>query len=212
MFDLLAELIDTERARPTDTPLGRLVKLEKEGEKISTAELVSLVGLMYMAGFGTTMRTLGNAVVAFIRNPDQAAALRADPSRTRAATEEILRYDPPVMTVGYFVGDGAVAGDRPLAPGTQCTVVLGASNQDPTVFDRPAAFDITAARTDPPLSFGYGTHFCLGSNLTKLEVDVVVSELVRRFPRMELAEKPQRKPSFRSREFVRVPVVLEPGG
>ncbi len=213
MFAYIGELIEAERAHPGDYPLGRLIKLEQEGEKISSAELISLAALMYSAGFGTTHRTIGNGFVSLLQHPEQAAALANDPSLARASTDEVLRYDATVMTVGYFVGadEGEAAGRR-LAPGTKCTVLLGAANHDPTMFDRPEVFDIMAPRRHGSMTFGYGTHYCLGVNLSKLETDVVLGETFRRYPRMQLTETPVRKPSFRVREFVSVMAVLEPGG
>ena len=70
--------------------------------------------------------------------------------------------------------------------------------------------DVTRPRSDGPLSFGYGTHYCIGASLARLEGDVVYSEMLRRYPLMELAGEPVRQDTFRARAFSEIPVVLEP--
>lgn len=209
MYDYVEGLIDAERSRSADTPVGRLVRQQQDGE-ISRAELVSLVATVYSAGFGTTVRMLGNGMVALLRRPDQAAWLRQNPHLVRRVTDELLRYDTPVMTVAYYAGGRAVLAGRPLEPGSLCTVVLGAANHDPRVFEEPDVLDVSRRRGDSPLSFGYGTHYCIGASLARLEGDVVHSEMVRRYPRMELAGEPVRQDTFRARAFSEIPVVLEP--
>ena len=212
MFAYIAELIESARGNVDEsTPLGRLVAMEQSGENVSPEELVSLVALMYSAGFGTTVRLLSNALTALMQFPDQAALLRADPARARAATDEAVRINPPVMDVSYLAAEGAEVGGVAIAPGARVTIVLGAANRDPRVFDPPAAFDITAPRKGTqPLSFGFGTHYCLGVALSKLETDVVLTEMVTRFPDMQLVEPPVAVPSFRSREYRSVRAVLAP--
>lgn len=209
MYDYVEALIDAERSGSVDTPVGRLVRQQQDGE-ISRAELVSLVATVYSAGFGTTVRMLGNGMVALLRHPDQAAWLRLNPHLVRQVTDELLRYDTPVMTVAYYAGDQAVLADQPLEPGSLCTVVLGAANHDPRVFEEPNVLDVSRWRGDSPLSFGYGAHYCIGASLARLEGDVVHSEMVRRYPRMELAGEPVRQDTFRARAFSEIPVVLEP--
>ena len=209
MYGYVEDLIDAARSDPRDTPVGRLVRQQQDGE-ISRAELVSLVATVYSAGFGTTVRMLGNGLVALLRNPDQAAWLRRNQPLARRVTDELLRYDTPVMTVAYYADDRAELAGRPLEPGSLCTVILGAANRDPRVFEDPDVLDVTRLRSDGPLSFGYGTHYCIGASLARLEGDVVYSEMLRRYPRMELAGEPVRQYTFRARAFTEIPVVLEP--
>ena len=119
MYDYVEGLIDAERPDPQDTPVGRLVRHEQDGE-ISRVELVSLVATVYSAGFGTTVRMLGNGLVALLRHPGQATWLRQNPQQARQVTDELLRYDTPVMTVAYYAAEGAALGDRRLEPGSLC--------------------------------------------------------------------------------------------
>lgn len=209
MYDYVADLIDAARSGSNDTPVGRLVRHHQDGE-ISRAELVSLVATVYSAWFGTTVRMLGNGLVALLRHPNQAGWLREHPQRVRQVTDELLRYDTPVMTVAYYAGEGATLAGRPLEPGSLCTVILGAANHDPRVFEAPEVLDVSRPRSDSPLSFGYGTHYCIGASLARIEGDVVYSEMLRRHPRMELAGEPVRQDTFRARAFSEIPVVLEP--
>ena len=209
MYDYVEGLINDERSDPRDTPVGRLVRQEQDGE-IGRAELVSLVATVYSAGFGTTVRMLGNGLVGLLRHPDQAAWLRQNPHRARQVTDELLRFDTPVMTVAYYAGEGAALAGRRLEPGSLCTVILGAANHDARVFDAPDVLDVTRPRDDAPLSFGYGTHYCIGASLARLEGDVVYCEMLGRYPRMALAGEPVRQDTFRARAFSEIPVVLEP--
>jgi cytochrome P450 len=114
------------------------------------------------------------------------------------------------MTVSYWAGEGVAIGGVAIDPGTLCTVVLGAANHDHRVFEDPSTFDITRPRASAPLSFGFGAHYCLGAALAKMEADVVLGEMVRRFPRMELASEPRRVPLFRARTFEDLWVRLDP--
>jgi cytochrome P450 len=209
-FAYIARMIEQERPNPQDTPLGRLIRLQQEGEKISGEELVSLVSLMYSAGFGTTVRMLTNGLVLLMRHPEQAAALREHPEWARQATDEILRFDNSVSDVRYVAGDNAEIDGHRIEPGSNVTMILAAANFDPRIFESPTTFDITTKRSSLPLSFGFGLHYCLGVALSKLEGDVVFAEMVRRFPNMRLAEEPQRKASYRNREFNAAMVILEP--
>ena len=212
MHAIIEAMIAEERGDPRDTMVGGLIRMEAEGETISDDEVVSLTTMMHSAGFGTTRRLLGNGLVALLRHPDQARSLRDDPSIARQATDEVLRYDGSVMTVAYLAADGAHVNGTALEPGSLCTIILGAANHDPRVAEAPAIFDVTRQRGTTPLSFGHGGHFCLGAALARMETDVVLGSLLRRFPNMELAEEPQRVPSFRSRSFREVSVILEPRG
>ena len=210
MYEYVADLIENERSDPGDTPVGRLIRLEQHGEQISHSELISLVATVYSAGYGTTVRMLGNGAVALLSNPNQASFLRSNPEHTRRVTDELLRYDTPVMTVGYFADDSATIGDTRLEPGSLCTIIIGAANHDPRAFEAPDMLDVTLQRSESPLSFGFGIHYCLGQALARLEGDIVFSEMTRRFPKMVLAEEPERQDTFRARAFTRIPVVLEP--
>jgi cytochrome P450 len=210
MYEYVADLIESERSNPGDTPVGRLIRLEQGGEEISRSELISLVATVYSAGFGTTVRMLGNGTVALLRSPRNADYLRSNPERARQVTDELLRYDTPVMTVAYFADENAAVGGQQLEPGSLCTIMLGAANRDPTVFDAPDVLNVEVERKFGPLSFGFGSHYCLGHALARLEGDIVFTEMVSRFPRMALAEEPTRQDTFRARAFTRIPVVLEP--
>ena len=209
MYDYVADLIDNARDDPGDAPVGRLIQLEQEGEKISPSELVSLVATVYSAGFGTTVRMLGNGFVALLRHPDQATFLRDNPKQSRQVTDELLRYDTPVMTVAYYAGEGAMIGRQPIDQGSLCTLIIGAANHDARIFAEPEVLDVTRTRDEGPMSFGFGTHYCIGQALARLESDVVYSEMARRFPNMELAGEPIRQDTFRARAFTEIPVLLD---
>jgi 6-deoxyerythronolide B hydroxylase len=211
LLEYVESMLDERRREPKDDLTGRLIALEEQGERISAEELASLVLILYTAGFLTTAHMLGNGLVAFMRDPEQAAALRDDPALARNATDEVLRLHAPSATVGYTAADELEPGELPLKPAAPHTVLLGVANRDPRRFESPFSFDVRPKRDWPHLSFGFGLHFCLGAALARLEGDVVFTEMVRRYPDMQLAEdQPRHIQSFRLNGYERILAVLQP--
>lgn len=187
--DYFRALIAERRRAPGDDLLSALVQAEEAGDRLSEDELLATCILLLVAGHETTVNLLGNAVLALLRHPAQWQALAADPGRAAAAVEETLRYDPPVqLTVRIALADLAVGGATVRA-GQAALCLLGAANRDPLEFGEPDRFDLD--RPDVrPLSFGKGIHFCLGAALARLEGEVALTELARRWQAPVLAEDP----------------------
>jgi cytochrome P450 len=188
---LVRDLIAWKRTHPDDKILTHLIHAEEEGDTLSDDELVAQVLLLFIAGHETTVNLIGNGLLALVRNPGEAARLRADPGLITGAIEELLRYDPPVqMTRRIPVADIEVDGTR-IEGGSFVVAALASANRDPRHFGPDAdRLDITRANASEHLAFGGGPHFCLGASLARMEAQVAIGELVRRFPALDLAAEP----------------------
>ncbi len=188
LIPYLFEIIEDRRRHPGDDLLSALIAVEDDGDNLDAAELISFVVLLYIAGHETTVNLIGNSVNALLRHPDQLAAWHANPEFGSRAVDELLRYDGPVqqtvrvpmVPVQYSSADGPIT----IEPGTVVTTVLGAGNHDPSMFDNPGRLLLDRTNSGRHLAFAAGIHYCLGSNLAKLEAEVAVGSLVRRFPGM----------------------------
>lgn len=209
MQDYFRGLAAARRADPRDDLVSALVAVEDEGTRLDEAEMLSLLGLLFAAGFETTSNLFGNGLLALLDRPDQLALLRDDPTVTATAVEELLRFDSPVQLSGRMAAADTEVEGVLIPAGHVAITLLGAGNRDPRHVADPDRLDLT--RPDArPLSFGGGIHYCLGAPLARLEAELGFPELLRRFPRLELAGEPVRRPGLGLRGFASVPVVLQP--
>jgi cytochrome P450 len=181
-------LIAERRASPRDDMLSALVAVRDEDDgRLSEAELMATVLILYLAGFVTTTNLIGNGLLALLRHPQEMARLWGDGRLVPTAVEEMLRYDSPVPFVTRHVLEAVEIGPARLEPGDTVAAVLGAANRDPERFQDPDRFDV--GRPDNhPLSFGAGIHFCLGAPLARLEAQVVFARMRERFAGVDLLE------------------------
>jgi cytochrome P450 PksS len=178
------------RADPGPDLISALARAEEAGDRLSEDELLAMVFLLLVAGHETTVNLIGNGTLALLEHPDQMAKLRADPALIRPAVEEMLRYSSPVelATERYAREDVSVAGVT-VPRGEMVFAVLASANRDERQFANPDTLDITR-EPNKHLAFGLGTHFCLGAPLARLEGQVAINTLLRRFPRLRLAAAP----------------------
>jgi cytochrome P450 len=186
ILDYLRGQIARRRRSPGDDLLSALIAARDQRDALSEDEMVATAFLLLIAGHETTTNLIGNGTLALLRSPGELERLRAEPGRLGNAIEEMLRYDSPVQATVRVATEETRLGDHELAPGALVIVSLGAANRDPAVHPEPDRFDVTR---DPirHLSFGFGTHFCLGASLARLEARCVFRALLERTQRLELA-------------------------
>jgi cytochrome P450 len=188
MFDHVAEVIAWKRDHLADDLLSALITAEEDGDVLTPEELADQVSLLFLAGHETTVNLIGNGVLALLRNRRQLELLQGDPSVDANAVEELLRYDSPVQFSRRITMGEVRFGGHVIEPGRFVMTCLGAANHDPAVFGPDAdQLDLRRPSASRHLSFGSGIHHCLGASLARLEGQVAIGTLVRRFPDLELA-------------------------
>jgi cytochrome P450 len=189
--EYLRQLIRERTARPRDDLLSALISpREDDDSRFTEDELISMAIELVGAGFETTRNLIGSGILALIRNPEQLALLVADPSAMRAAVEEFLRFEAPVQTaVPRFALEDVKVDGIEVGKGTVVGPMIGAANRDPLRFADPDRLDVM--RPDNlPLTFAPGIHYCLGANVARLEGEIAIGEVVRRWPTLRLADDP----------------------
>lgn len=169
-------------------------------------DLIATCILILNAGHEATVHAIGNGMLAMARHPDVLAAVRANPALLPTLTDELLRWDPPLHMFERWVLEDLEFGGISLRQGDKVGLLFAAANRDPEVFPDPDRID--PARTDNPhVSFGLGTHFCLGAPLARVELEEVFGALTRRFASLSPAvAEPPRTPSLVFRGVDRLPL------
>ena len=211
MRALILDVIDWKRRNLSDDLLSGLIAAEEEGDALSDEELLEQVMLLYIAGHETTVNLIGNGTLALLRNPDQLARLRADESLDASAVEELLRYDSPVqMSRRVTVTDVEVRG-KTIPDGVFVVCGLASSNRDAGHWGPTAdQVDIGRSTSKEHLSFGGGAHYCLGAALARLEAQVAIGSLVRRFSTIEMIAEPEWNGRLNLRGLEKLPLALSP--
>jgi cytochrome P450 len=182
-----AEAIASKRDHPADDLLSALIAAEDQGDKLTEAELISQVELLYLAGHETTVNLIGGGVHALLRNPDQLALLRAHPELSGNAVEELLRYVSPVQQSRRITIEPHTIKGREIPPGMFVLAILASANRDERFWGPDAGrLDLRRNKARQHVSFGAGPHHCLGAALARLETRVAIERLLSRFP--DLAE------------------------
>ncbi len=202
-------LIEQRRAAPGDDFVSALLAAEAEGQRLDHREVVGMLILLLMAGHDTTKSLISSGMRELLRHPDQAVVLREDPNIVAAAIEELLRFESPLHVAsggGRWPREPITMHDVTLEPGVPVRLLLGSANHDPDAFDDPDTLDLRRAQR-PHLAFGKGPHFCLGAALGRLEGQVVIPTILRRFPRLELLRDDLAwRPTFVTRQLIELPV------
>jgi 4-methoxybenzoate monooxygenase (O-demethylating) len=176
--------------------------------EIDADEAATLVRSMLTAGLDTTVNGIANAIYAFAQYPEQWRAMRHDPSLLRPAFDEVLRWESPVQT--FFrttTRDVEVAGVT-IPEGQKVLLFLGAANRDYRKFPEPERFDIRR-RPIGHVAFGMGIHSCVGQLVARLEVELILTALLRRVESIEMTAEPVRKLNNTLRSIGSLPVELK---
>jgi cytochrome P450 family 142 subfamily A polypeptide 1 len=173
-----AELYDEKRRCPVDDVMSVWTSATVDGEPLSLADVLSDCLLLLDGGAETTRTVIGRTLLELVARPDQWQALR-DGADMEVAVEEFIRFVTPIHNMCRVATTDTEVGGQPIAAGQQLVLMYSAANRDPAHFRDPERLDVTR-RPNNHLSFGFGTHFCLGAALARLEIRVFFEELVRR--------------------------------
>jgi cytochrome P450 len=173
--------------------------------RMDTVQLLANCAFLLFAGQETTTSLLSNAMAALLEHPDQLDLLRRRPELIENSVEECLRYDPSIQMVGRHALDDIQLGEHVIAKGAHVFAFIGAAGRDPAVCYEPDRFEVDR---DPikHLAFARGTHHCLGALLARLEIKIMLEELLSSFAVLERAGPAQRRSTWLMRGFESLPV------
>lgn len=172
-------LLPERREHKGDDLVSLLLRVEEEGDGLTNEELLAQCTLLLVAGHETTRNLLGNGMLALLQHQDQFAKLKETPSLINSAVREFARFDSPVQFSGRAVTEDFTWHDREIKQGQTVILLLGSANHDPDKFSEPETLDISRDE-GTPLSFGHGTHFCIGAALAYTEAEIAFSTLLER--------------------------------
>jgi cholest-4-en-3-one 26-monooxygenase len=191
VFNYFIAMITDRRKNPTDDLVSALTHGEVEGDKLTDLEILFNCFLLILGGQETTRNAISGGVDALIANPEQRARLMADKSMMPVAVEEILRWTSPITHIMRTATADTELRGRTIHKGDRVLLWNASANRDEDVFADPYHFDIER-QPNNHVAFGYGEHFCLGANLARVELRVMLDELLRRLPDMQTAGPMER--------------------
>ena len=180
-----SKILADRRANPREDLVSILANARIDGEPMSEMDTMGYLLIMFVAGHETTRGGISGGMKALLDHPTQLARWQADPSLTKTAVEEILRYVTPVNTMTRTVAADIEVGGRKLSQGERLVMFYASANRDEAVFDAPNEFRVDRS-PNPHLAFGIGEHFCLGSHLARKTTTALFGELL---PRLESVEQ-----------------------
>ncbi len=184
----IRKLIAQRRRDPRDDLITALVQAEEAGDKLNEQELVAAIALLLIAGYETTVNLIGSGALALIQSSQQREHFQQNPALTGSAIEELLRYASPLdMASQRFASEDMTIGSVAISQGDVVVAVVGSANHDESQFPDPETFDISR-EPNKHLAFGMGVHFCIGAPLARLEGQIALTTLFRRFPNLRLTQ------------------------
>jgi cytochrome P450 len=205
LYAYFTDLVAKRRAHPTDDLMSALVAARDNEDRLSEDELVRFGITLLVAGHETTANMLSNSVVTLFEHPDAMKSLREAPDKLPNAIEELLRFIPLGSGAGFprIATEDVQVGNALVKEGDAVLVVLSSANRDEAMYANGAELDLER-EVGQHLQFGHGIHFCLGSQLARMELQVALGTLLRRMPGLRLAEPVE----FRKGSLVRGPLKL----
>ena len=198
---------------PRNDTLTRIAQAQIMGIPVDEFQFQLDFQLLVSAGSDTSRNVLSTGLILLMSNPEARTAVLEDPRLMPRALEEILRFTPPIMVIRRTATRDTELGGTKIAKGQKVAMYYGAANRDPAVFENPDVFDITR-KVNPHLTFGGGSHQCLGSTLARLELTTMFGAMLTRMPDMEMTA-PASWPELGEAPMVcgptSVPVKFTPG-
>lgn len=189
---------------PQDDLISQLIRAENAGN-INEDEFISTCMLILMAGHGSTIDAMGSGMHTLLRFPEQMQRLRRDPSLIGTAVQEMFRYESPLPFMHRYTTEDIEINGQSFSKGTRFGVLYGSANRDPQQFENPDDFDITR-QPNRHLAFSRGAHFCMGNHLSRLDMEIVFTSLLKRFSDISLSGA---EPEYRRGLSVRGPKSLQ---
>jgi cytochrome P450 family 142 subfamily A polypeptide 1 len=194
------KIVEQRRGRPGEDLVSLVVNTEVEGERLSDTDLIMETMLVLVGGDETTRHVISGGLEALMRNPDQLAALREDPSKMKDAVEEMLRWVTPIQNMNRTATRDVVLGGQTIKEGDRILLLYPSANRDAEVFQDPDRFMIDRSPNNHLAFGGYGRHHCLGAQLARLELRVLFEEVIVRLDDLEFTEPevtlPHRRGNF----------------
>ncbi len=210
--NMFADYVEWRKENPSDDLVTELLNVEftdvsGEQRRLRPHELLIFLGVIANAGTETVGRLFGWMGKVLGEHPDQRRRLAEDPSLIPGAIDEILRYESPVQNIARYVAKDVNYHGQTVPAGSALLLMAGSANRDERKFDDPDRFDIH--RNPNHLSFGRGTHFCLGASLARLEGRVALEEILKRWPDWTVdLDNAKRAPTATVRGWDSLPVNL----
>jgi cholest-4-en-3-one 26-monooxygenase len=209
MFEYASHLAAKRRSAPRDDLTSVLVNAEVDGERLDELGFNMFFMLLILAGNETTRNAISGGMLALSENRDQWQKLLRNPSLLPTATEEILRYVSPVITMRRTATCDTEISGQPIRENDKVVMFYPSANRDADVFEHPERFDVTRD-PNPHLAFGWGPHFCLGASLARGEIRGIFSELLSRLPDIEVSGSVRRLRSSTVHSIKSMPVRFTP--
>ncbi|MEQ3549759.1 cytochrome P450 [Pseudonocardia nematodicida] len=184
----LGNCLAERRRSPQGDMMSDIAALTVDGEPISDSDAVSLAILILGAGLETTVGGIGGMLYQVLKDPDLRDRLIADPSLIAQAVEEALRLETPLPGLARTVSEATTVEGVSMSEGDRVMLLWGSANRDPEVFDSPDEFRVDRPNVQKHLAFGAGVHRCVGAPLARLEMRVVLEEVLRRMPAARLTD------------------------
>lgn len=209
MSEYFAEIAEDRRRHPQDDLITKLVEARIDNEHLTDIEIIGFCILLLVAGNETTTNLISSAVLAIDSLPEVRSELLADRSFIPGALEEVFRYFSPVQTMFRRVKEDTVLRGQELKQGQIVNIWMVSANHDEDIFEQPDVFNIHR-NPNPHLGLGSGIHYCLGSQLARMESRIAIEALLDRFPeyRRDRSVELERMDSRMMFALKELPIVL----
>lgn len=194
MDDVITAAIEDRRTAPRSDAISDLIAYEKDGVSFTAKELHGLVKMLVFGGLDTTMAAASNALLYLSENPAQKTTLIENPELLPTAVDEFLRYEAPVHAFARNVMKDTEIGGHTIKAGERVYMLWASANRDPAQFESPGEVDFRR-RPNRHVTFGVGAHRCLGASLARMELQIMLQEVLRRMPDFEIDLEKVRQPN-----------------